>query len=51
MPISASALPNDCGLRARILSADGASLRVAMHAAWAAVREAVTGARPQRRRK
>lgn len=47
----ASALPNDCGLRARILSADGASLRVAMHAAWSAVREAVTGVRPQRRRK
>ena len=47
----ASALPNDCGLRARILSADGASLRVAMHAAWAAAREAITGVRPQRRRK
>ena len=47
----ASLLPNDCGLWARILTPDGASLRTAMHAAWAAAREAITGACPQVRRK
>ena len=47
----ASLLPNDCGLWARILAPDGASLRTAMHAAWAAAREAITGTRPQVRRK
>ncbi len=47
----ASLLPNDCGLWARILTPDGASLRAAMHAAWAAAREAIAGARPQVRRK
>lgn len=47
----ASLLPNDCGLWVRILTPDGASLRTAMHAAWAAVREAITGTRPRVRRK
>ena len=47
----ASLLPNDCGLWARILTPDGASLRTAMHAAWAAAREAITGTRPRVRRK
>lgn len=47
----ASTLPNDCGVRARILTTDGASLRVAMHAAWAATRETITGVRPKPRRK
>lgn len=47
----ASLLPNDCGLWARILATDGASLRTAMHAAWAAAREAITGTRPRVRRK
>ena len=46
-----SLLPNDCGLWARILTTDGVSLRTAMHAAWAAAREAITGTRPQGRRK
>ena len=47
----ASVLPNDCGVRSRLLSIDGASLRLAMHAAWAAARETLTGARPPERRK
>ncbi len=47
----ASLLPNHCGLWARILTPDGASLRTAMHAAWAAAREAITGTRPRVRRK
>ncbi len=47
----ASLLPNHCGLWARILATDGASLRTAMHAAWAAAREAITGTRPRARRK
>lgn len=47
----ASALPNDCGLRARILTEDGASLRIAMHAAWTAARKMITGVRPKPRRK
>ncbi len=47
----ASLLPNHCGLWARILTPDGASLRTAMHATWAAAREAITGTRPRVRRK
>ena len=47
----ASALPNDCGVRARLLGSDGVALRRAMHAAWAAARETLTGARPPERRK
>ena len=47
----ASLLPNHCGLWARILTPDGASLRTAMHAAWAAAREAIAGTRPRVRRK
>ena len=47
----ASLLPNHCGLWARILTPDGVSLRTAMHAAWAAAREAISGAPPRVRRK
>lgn len=47
----ASALPNGCGLRVRILAEDGASLRVAMRSAWTTAREVITGARPRQRRK
>lgn len=47
----ASLLPNGCGLWARVLTPDGASLRSAMHAAWAAAREAITGVLPRARRK
>ncbi len=47
----ASALPNGCGLRARILAEDGASLRAAIHIAWSALRETLTGERPRARRK
>ncbi len=46
-----STLPNDCGAWARLLAADGASLRAAIEAAWVATREAVTGERPGHRRK
>lgn len=46
-----STLPNECGAWTRILAADGASLRRATEAAWAAAREAITGERPRRRRK
>lgn len=47
----ASALPNGCGAWARVLAADGAALKAAMHAAWAAAREALTGTQPAPRRK
>lgn len=47
----ASLLPNDCGLRARLVSADGVALRQATQAAWAAAREVFTGAPPPERRK
>lgn len=46
-----STLPNRCGAWSRILASDGASLRRATEAAWAAAREAITGERPRRRRK
>jgi urease accessory protein len=47
----ASLLPSDCGVWARLLSADGAALRAAVDALWGAARVALTGARPQVRRK
>lgn len=47
----ASLLPNDCGVWARLLSADGAALRASVDAAWAAARAALTGTRPRVRRK
>jgi urease accessory protein len=47
----ASLLPNDCGVWARLLSADGAALRASVDAVWGAAREALTGARPRSRRK
>ena len=48
---AASALPNRCGAWARLLAADGAELTETMHALWAALRAAVTGHPPARRRK
>ncbi|MFQ5785825.1 MAG: urease accessory protein UreD [Alphaproteobacteria bacterium] len=47
----ASTLPNACGAWVRLLAADGASLRAATEAAWAAARETITGQRPDHRRK
>jgi urease accessory protein len=49
--IGASQLPNSAGVLARVLAADGAALRRAMHRAWSAVRSALTGAAPAERRK
>lgn len=48
---AASLLPNACGAWARLLSEDGAALTGAMAQLWASAREAVTGTRPQPRRK
>ena len=48
---AASALPNRCGAWARLLAADGAELTETMHALWVALRAAVTGHPPARRRK
>lgn len=47
----ASTLPNQGGVRARMLAVDAAALRAAMFAAWAAAREILAGAAPQPRRK
>ncbi|MCP4330110.1 MAG: urease accessory protein UreD [Alphaproteobacteria bacterium] len=46
-----SELPNACGLWLRLLAVDGASLRSAMGAAWAAARIVATGCAPAPRRK
>jgi urease accessory protein len=47
----ASALPSACGAAARLLAPDGGTLKTAVTAAWAAVREALTGCAPGVRRK
>ena len=47
----ASELPNGCGAWLRVMAADGVALRVAMSAAWQAVRETLTGQTPAPRRK
>ena len=47
----ASVLPNACGVGARLLARDGATLRAGLEAAWRAVRVALYGAPPARRRK
>ncbi len=46
-----SMLPNDAGIGARLLARDGARLRAGLEAAWHAVRLALVGAPPLRRRK
>ncbi len=46
-----SELPNECGIWVRLIAGDGASLRSAMLAAWAAARSALTGSVPSPRRK
>ncbi|MFA1029236.1 MULTISPECIES: urease accessory protein UreD [Pseudomonas syringae group] len=46
-----SALPNDCGLSVRIMTADAVALRNALHQAWACVRQQLTGVAPRVRRK
>ena len=47
----ASALPNACGVGVRLLARDGAALRSGLEAAWCAIRRALYGAPPARRRK
>ena len=47
----ASALPNGAGVGVRLLARDGARLRSGLEAAWRAVRRALYGAEPARRRK
>ncbi len=49
--LGVSALPNDCGLSARILTLDAVALRNALHIAWASMREQLTGVAPRVRRK
>lgn len=46
-----SALPNDCGVSVRVMSADAVALRNALHLAWACVRQQLTGLAPRVRRK
>jgi urease accessory protein len=48
---AASALPNAAGAWVRILGHDAIGVRAAQHAAWAAVRAALTGQSPAARRK
>jgi urease accessory protein len=46
-----SALPNDCGVSVRIMTLDAVALRSGLHAAWASLREQLTGVAPRIRRK
>ena len=49
--IGSTQLPKSAGCLVRILAADGAALKRAMHAAWCAARFALKGSRPRERRK
>jgi len=49
--IGASQLPKSAGMLVRVLAADGAALKRAMHLAWSAVRVALKGSAPAERRK
>lgn len=49
--LGVSALPNDCGVSVRVMTVDAVALRVALHSAWACVREHLTGTKPRVRRK
>jgi urease accessory protein len=46
-----SQLPKSAGILVRVLAADGAALKRAMHLAWGAVRRAIKGSSPVERRK
>ncbi len=48
---AASTLPNDCGVWARLLAAEGAELTETMTRLWSALRSTVTGCQPAQRRK
>jgi len=49
--IGCSLLPNAVGNLVRVLAADGAALKLALHQAWCAARLALKGSRPVERRK
>ncbi|RMQ32518.1 MULTISPECIES: urease accessory protein UreD [Pseudomonas syringae group genomosp. 2] len=49
--LGVSALPNDCGVSVRIMTADAVALRNALHLAWACARQQLTGIAPRARRK
>ena len=49
--IGCSQLPNSAGLLVRVLAADGAALKLALHQVWCAARLALKGSRPVERRK
>jgi len=49
--IGCSLLPNSAGILVRVLAADGAALKLALHQAWCAARLALKGSVPQERRK
>tara|TARA_B100000949_G_scaffold88320_1_gene78707 strand:- start:81 stop:650 length:570 start_codon:yes stop_codon:yes gene_type:complete len=46
-----SALPNDCGIWARAVSADSVSLRATLHGLWRVARKSIVGAFPNDRKK
>ena len=49
--IGCSRLPTSAGLLVRVLAADGAALKLALHQVWCAARLALKGSRPVERRK
>lgn len=49
--IGCSLLPNSAGMLVRVLAADGAALKLALHQAWCAARLALKGSVPVERRK
>ena len=49
--IGCSLLPNSAGILVRMLAADGAALKLALHQAWCAARFALKGSVPVERRK
>jgi urease accessory protein len=49
--IGCSQLPNSGGMLVRVLAADGAALKLALHQAWCAARLALKGSLPLERRK
>jgi hypothetical protein len=49
--LGSSLLPNSAGILVRVLAADGAALKLALHQAWCAARLALKGSVPVERRK
>jgi urease accessory protein len=49
--VGTSRLPNSAGVLVRVLAADGAALKHALHEVWCAARTVLKGARPAARRK